>query len=51
MKMPIFDKDSGEKIGNMEIPDEIVEAAAKLSAWLQTKDPSMELYGLQLVDN
>lgn len=51
MKMPIFDNDGGEKVGDMEIPDDVIEAALKLGAWLEANYPSMRLYGLQLVDD
>lgn len=49
MKMPIYDKDSGAKLGSMEVPDEIIEAAAKLSAWLEANNPLLQLHGLKLV--
>ena len=48
MKMPVQDVESGEIISTLEIPDDVVEAAAKVEAWLKSMPATMQLHGVRL---
>jgi hypothetical protein len=51
MKTKIYDKDSGEVVGEINIPDEVMDAARLVSEWMESQsDSSVELYGLKLAD-
>lgn len=49
-KMPIYDTDSGKPVGEKYIPDDVIEAAAKVEAWLREQPIGMELHGVTLAD-
>ena len=49
-KMPLIDDDSGRQVDEIEIPDEVLRAAALVEAWLKSQPmPNcIRLHGLQL---
>ena len=49
--MQIFDSGTNKQIGYKEIPSDILEAAAELSAWLERNQETMTLYGVGLVEH
>lgn len=50
-KLPVFDTESGRPLGEVEIPDDVIEAAAKVEAYLKTQPSSMTLHGVRLADD
>ena len=51
VRMQIFDSGTNKQIGYKEIPSDILEAAAELSAWLERNQETMTLYGVGLVEH
>ena len=49
MLMPLFHDETGKKVGDLEIPDDILEAAAKVSQFMEQHE-MLVLYGLQKRD-
>ena len=49
-KMPVMDTDSGKQVGEVEIPNDVMEAAAKVECWLRDQPSGMVLHGVTLAD-
>lgn len=49
-RMPVIDTDSGKQVGETEIPDDVIEAAAKVEHWLREQPSGMEVHGVTLAD-
>jgi len=48
-RMMIFDKETNEQVAEKEIPDDVLEAAAKVADWM-IEHEAIELHGLRLAD-
>lgn len=49
-QMPVHDEETGRMLGNIEIPDEVLEAAELVAEWMRERDvPSLSIHGLKLV--
>jgi hypothetical protein len=48
-RVMIFDIETNERVGEKEIPDDVLEAAAKVSDWMHEHEV-IELHGLRLAD-
>lgn len=49
-KIMVYDVDTHAPLGEKEIPDDVIEAAAKVAAWMREQPVSMELHGLGLMN-
>ncbi|MDE2021269.1 MAG: hypothetical protein KGJ13_13115, partial [Patescibacteria group bacterium] len=49
-KLMMHDAETGDPLGEVEIPDDILEAAAKVEAWMKIYHPGVILHGLKLAD-
>ena len=49
-KHQVFDTETNEPVGELEIPDDVMEAAAKVEAWMKRHD-AMVLHGLKLAED
>ena len=47
----VYDTETSELVGKLDIPDDILEAAVKVARWLEKRPPTFELYGLVLTEN
>lgn len=50
MNIQLFDEETGKPCGTYEIPDEIMEAANRVSAWMRAQPRALKLNGLTLDD-
>jgi hypothetical protein len=51
MKVTVYDKDDPKlKAGTIDVPDDVMDAARKVSEWLDTQNMPIELYGIGRVD-
>ncbi len=46
-KLTMFDRRTGNCVGECEIPDDVIEAAAKVETWMRTNSAE-SLHGLRL---
>lgn len=49
-KIMVYDVETHEPIGEKDIPDDVIESAAKVAAWLREQPIAMELHGLGLME-
>ena len=49
VEIPMYDKKTGKPAGTAKIPLEILEAAHKVSAWMQKQNGTTQLCGLRLI--
>lgn len=48
--MLLYDDGRIGPLGEKDIPDDVIDAAAKVAAWLREQPISMELHGLGLMN-
>ena len=50
-KVELFDLESGKSVDEIDIPDDVIVAAQKVSAWLKGQLDGVVLYNLTLADH
>lgn len=53
MKFPIYDTETNEPMGEVEIPDDVIEAARKVENWMRSQSygESIVLHGVKLASD